>query len=111
MVLRHLLLKHLKQDAKAPFKSTFLMIELVDLLEQLDEPPPGTPPISRARAALKEVQQRRAPSTSPSARGELVDPLGGPAGGYRATAEQLRDLSDRLVTALFGRIASEATRC
>lgn len=97
-------------DAKAPFRSTFLMVELVDLLEQLDELPAELGPINRARAALEEIQQRRAPTTSPSARGELVDPLGGPAGGYRATAERLRDLSSRLVAALFGKVASESVR-
>jgi low molecular weight protein-tyrosine phosphatase len=83
----------------APLERTFTLPEVVELL------PPGPPagvedPVGRARALVASVAGRRPdPRTSPLP--ELADPLGRSRSFFRQTAEQVDELSRRLVRQLF----------
>lgn len=86
--------------AHAPREKTFLLTELVDGLESSAPPPGGGDDVvERARAAVQRADEaRRAESQAPL---EIADPIGGPAAGYRRTADEVYDLTNRLAELLF----------
>jgi protein-tyrosine phosphatase len=85
---------------RAPLERTFTLPELVGLLPP--EPPEGDEdPVARARALVASVAVGRTdPRTAPVP--ELADPLGHSPSFFGRTAEQVDELSRRLVTQLFG---------
>jgi protein-tyrosine-phosphatase len=87
-------------DGGAPRERVFTLPELVSLLEQ-DEPLEGADPIERARAAVAQAGRARG-SQSGLRFPEVADPIGTSPRAQRRTAEELIDLSGRLVAALFG---------
>jgi protein-tyrosine phosphatase len=91
---------------KAPLERTFSLPELVGLLE----PVPAVradDPVTRARARLAAVAAVR-PDPRRARVPELGDPLGKTAAVFRRTAEQVSELSERLIERLFGTDAPEA---
>lgn len=94
-------------DAKAPFNATFLLVELVELLEELDLPPTDLDGLAAARWAIGQAAQCRAPMNRSSLRDEIADPLGGSASDFRLAAQRVNDLTERLAAALFGRVRAE----
>ena len=89
-------------DAGARYEATFLLLELVELLHEIEPGRPDEDPLPRAIGMLAAAHSSRAPISAPSSQEEILDPLGGPARGYRLTAERLWDLSEILVGRLFG---------
>jgi protein-tyrosine phosphatase len=86
---------------RAPIERTFTLPELVELLPP--EPPAGggEDPVARARTLVASAAAGRLdPRTT--AVPELADPLGHSPSFFRRTAEQVDELSRRLVTQLFG---------
>jgi protein-tyrosine phosphatase len=84
----------------APLERTFTLPELVELLASApfvgeDEP------VARARALVAAVAAER-PDPRRAAVPELGDPLGRSSSVQRETAEQVDELSRRVVTQLFG---------
>jgi protein-tyrosine phosphatase len=85
---------------RAPLERTFTLPELVELLPAVP-PDDDAEPIARARALVASVAAARPdPRTAPVP--ELADPLGRSRSFFRHTAEQVDELSRRLVTQLFG---------
>lgn len=89
-------------DAGAPHHATFLLVELVRLLEATEPPLPTGSTIDRARQRVVAASRQRAPVSAPSSQEEIIDPLGGPARHFRRTAERLSELTEELVRELFG---------
>jgi protein-tyrosine phosphatase len=87
-------------EANAPRGKTFMLTELVDLLEEIPEDPPGT--AEGARAAVALADELRSSDALMDLSLQIADPVGGPADGFRTTAQSLRALSERLVRRLFG---------
>jgi protein-tyrosine phosphatase len=87
-------------EANAPRDKTFMLTELVDLLEGVSGDPPGT--AEGARSAVEAAAERRASDVMPDLSLQIADPVGGPPDGFRDTANTLRALSERLVRSLFG---------
>jgi len=84
----------------APLERTFTLPELVELLGSI--PSVGDEdPAARARAFVAAVAAER-PDPRTAAVPELADPLGRSRSFHRDTAEQVGELSRRLVTQLFG---------
>jgi protein-tyrosine phosphatase len=80
---------------------SFVLGELVELLERV-EPPGAADPVERAREALASAQAvRGALSMSPEAL-EVPDPLGQPPAAQSLAAAWIERLVDRLVAGLFG---------
>jgi len=77
---------------------TFLITELVAALEA-GPPPPENGVVERARAAVRQADEAR--NAASGAAPEIADPMGGPAAGYRRTAEGVYSLTSRLVELLF----------
>jgi protein-tyrosine-phosphatase len=86
-------------DGGAPLERTFTLPELVDLLEHVPTARQDDP-VLRARARLSAVAVRR-PDPRRSPLPEVRDPLGQPSAVVRRTAEQVNELSERLVERLF----------
>jgi protein-tyrosine phosphatase len=86
-------------DAGARRERTFLLTELVDSLPGVD-PPQATTPVERARALVRSADQART-GAGRGAVEEIADPIGGPAAGFRATGERVRELTLRVAEALF----------
>lgn len=87
-------------EHKVPIEKAFTLIQLVRLIEE-GPLPEIEDPEERARAVVAIAHERR--RTGRFVAGEdLEDPFGGPHKGYVAMAERVRDLSQRLASALFG---------
>ena len=90
-------------DGQAARERTFMLTELVDLLEVV--PPPETAePLARARAAVRDAAAARREGVQVE-RVEIPDPLGGSARIARAVAGDLVRLTAELTGALFDREA------
>lgn len=85
--------------AKARRERTFLITELVAGLDAT-APPQGDGVVERARASVRQADEaRKAASGIPQ---EITDPIGGPAAGYRKTADEVYRLATRVAERLFG---------
>jgi protein-tyrosine phosphatase len=86
---------------RAPIERTFTLPELVELLPP--EPPAsgGEDAVARARTLVASAAAGRLDPRTASVP-ELADPLGQSPSFFRRTAEQVDELSRRLVTQLFG---------
>ena len=85
-------------SAHARREHTFLITELVAGLEA-SPPPPESGVVERARSAVSRADEAR--KADPGAAREIADPIGGPAAGYRRTADEVYSLTSRLVELLF----------
>jgi protein-tyrosine phosphatase len=88
-------------EAGAAKARTFTLPELVELLEEIDEPPESEP-LARARAALARAEWLRAHRPNPSVFPELGDPWGGPPEIFVETGARLEELCRTLIRGLFG---------
>jgi protein-tyrosine phosphatase len=91
-------------EAGAAPERTFMLREVVDLLEELPGEPSGT--VADARAALLHANALRPANSMPSPDHQIGDPVGGTPDVFRATATTLRQLAQRLVQGLFGSAGS-----
>jgi protein-tyrosine phosphatase len=87
-------------EARAPRERSFLLTELVELLEGLPVPESGDP-VRRARAAVREAETGRREDEG-DWYDEIPDPLGGSARLARQVAEDVQRLTVSLVRSLFG---------
>jgi protein-tyrosine phosphatase len=87
-------------DAKARRERTFLLTELVQLLERV-LPATGADPVARAREAIARADALRG-GRQPAAAAEIPDPLGGSIDVFRSTIGQVHDLTEQMATRLFG---------
>ena len=78
---------------------TFLITDLVAGLDEAS-PPQEAGVVERARAAVREADEAR--NAAPTLPREISDPIGGPAAGYRKTADEVYRLTTRLAERLFG---------
>ena len=85
-------------SAHAQREHTFLITELVAGLEASPTQPENGV-VERARAAVRQADEAR--NAALDAALEIADPIGGPAAGYRRTAEGVYSLTSRLVELLF----------
>lgn len=95
---------HVRQavvDANAERLRSFTMREIVRLLEEIP-PPQDEDVLVRARRAVAGAAALRASDPVHRRAGSTPDPLGSSTKVYRETASEVRDLSLRLVAALFG---------
>ena len=78
---------------------TFLITELV---AGLDESAPSQEDgvVEWARAGVRQADEAR--KAAPGTPQEIADPIGGPAAGYRKTADEVYRLTTRLAERLFG---------
>jgi len=83
--------------AKAPRERTFLITDLAAALDD-SESPSETDPLERARAEVRQADRARTAGWPV----EIADPLGGPASGYRKTADEVYRLASRVAERLFG---------
>jgi protein-tyrosine phosphatase len=92
-------------EGGAPRERTFTMPEFVALAEEalVEEGPPA----ERARRVVEAAQGLRA-GAAPAKLAELADPAGGPERGYDRAANEIVQLSRRLVQALFEPGASQS---
>jgi protein-tyrosine phosphatase len=87
-------------DYGASRERAFLLTELVErlegltLAEELD-------PVERARVAVREADETRTNANWPILE-EIADPIGGPPAAFRATADRVARLTNRLAALLFG---------
>jgi protein-tyrosine phosphatase len=87
-------------DGGAGLERTFTLPELVDLLEVIPDPPPGGPPLERARLRIREAHVARPPDRNRSVP-ELADPLGRSPRAQREIAHELCTLVSTLTQRLF----------
>jgi len=87
-------------DGGARAERTFMLRELVELLEQVDVPEEDNP-ATRARLAVAVAHERRGALSGRSAAAPVNDPLGRGRGAYRSAARELGELVPRLVDGLF----------
>jgi protein-tyrosine-phosphatase len=94
-------------DANAPSRRSFTFRQIIALLEDVVEEDDTTDVVQRAREAVSGAAARR--DADPDAWGAdpIADPFGRSWRVYRETAMEIRELSLRLVGALFG--VSEAS--
>jgi protein-tyrosine-phosphatase len=92
--------RHAVVDAGAARERSFTMRELVSLLESGAVTPALDDVVERAREAVRAAAALRA-ETGQRLSDETPDPLGASSNVYRDTAAEIRDLSLRLVSALF----------
>ena len=92
-------------DARADASRTFLLGELVALL---DEPPSGRNPIARARAAVATADARRVRSRPDPTRA-VRDPLGLPDPVMHRVADEIDGLVRALAAGLFGDLPVSGT--
>jgi len=85
--------------AGAQHERTFLLTEVVPLLDETALPEEGSV-VERARAAVQQADETR--KAAPGIPQEITDPIGGPAAGYRKTADEVYRLTTRLAERLFG---------
>jgi protein-tyrosine phosphatase len=82
--------------AKAKRERTFLIADLVAALKA-SRPPQENDFVERARHAVREADRART-ADRPQ---EIADPIGGPASGYRRTADEVYLLATRVAERLF----------
>ena len=85
--------------AKARRERTFLITELVASLDET-APPQADGVVERARASVRQADEAR--KTASRIPQEIADPIGGPAAGYRKTADEVYRLTSRVAERLFG---------
>jgi low molecular weight protein-tyrosine phosphatase len=85
-------------DAGARRERTFLLGELVEILEAGVGTSSGTEGAGGARDAVARADEKRDHVSPPT---PIGDPYGGPAAGYERAASSVRDLTRRLAAALF----------
>lgn len=88
-------------DGKAPRRRSFTFREIVALLEDVQDPE-AEDLVVRARQAVEQAAARRDASADASRPDPIRDPFGRSWRVYRETAAEIRELSLRLVGALFG---------
>ncbi len=86
-------------DAGARRERTFLLGEIVEILESASDTANGADPAARARGAVARADERRGRLRAMPP--PIADPYGGPAAGYERAASSVRDLTRRLAAALF----------
>lgn len=86
-------------DGGAAPERVFGLVEVVELLEAVDDPPEREP-VARARALVRAADRRRRALRRFSA-GEVTDPMGRPAQFHRDTAARVGALCARLAGRLF----------
>jgi protein-tyrosine phosphatase len=86
-------------EAKAPPERSFLLAELVELVNPFAETP-VVEPVQRARALVAQAHEARLGLAV--AGDEVPDPLGGPRRGYGQVAARVQALALDLAHALFG---------
>jgi protein-tyrosine phosphatase len=84
--------------AKAQRERTFLITELVAGLDEAT-PPQADGIVERARALVRKADEAR--KAAPRIPQEIADPIGGPAAGYRNTADKVYRLTTRVAERLF----------
>jgi protein-tyrosine phosphatase len=89
-------------ESGAPPERTFLLLELVMLLEG-GEPLPASDPVEHARQAVAQAHHRRLRDRTFVPPPGLKDPLGRPDEYKRYVAERVHSLARSLVTQLFRR--------
>ncbi len=87
-------------DGGARAERTFMLRELVELLELVDVPE-GNAPAERARLAVARADERRRALGRRSVAAPVDDPLGRGRTAYRTAAGELGALVPRLVNGLF----------
>jgi protein-tyrosine-phosphatase len=87
-------------DAQAARARSFTMRELVRLLDDANRPDDGNV-VARARRVIEVAAAHRGDQPSRLA-DDMGDPLGSPPKVFSGTATEIRELSIRLVAALFG---------
>lgn len=93
--------RHGAIDGNASTERSFAFRQLVALLEDADEPETDDV-VQRARQAVEHAASRRDASIDAWEAGAIADPYGRSWRVYRETAAEIRDLSLKLVDALFG---------
>ena len=88
-------------EAGSPVEKTFMLTEVVRLLEEI-EPPETDDLEERARIAVERAHEVRSRSKSFRPGEDVADPIGGPRSGYVYMIEQVQDLCRRLTIGLFG---------
>jgi len=86
-------------DAEARRDRTFLLREIVEILESTFEPVDAADPPAHARELVRLADERRSRLRVPAL--PIDDPYGRPAAEYERAALDVGDLSRRLATALF----------
>jgi hypothetical protein len=86
-------------DAGADRRHTFLLPELVELLEEV-EPPRNADPAARAREAVEAASEVRRERGASMPR-EIADPIGRPLKEGEQIIDQVAVLTTRLVRLLF----------
>ncbi len=92
-------------SAGARPERTFVLGELVELLERVERPA-GRDPVESAREALASAHAARGALAASTAALEVPDPLGQPPAAQSLAAAWIEQLVDRLAAGLFGRPAS-----
>ena len=74
---------------------------ITELVSGLDEaiPPQADGIVERARALVRKADEAR--KAAPRIPQEIADPIGGPAAGYRNTADEVYRLTTRVAERLF----------
>jgi protein-tyrosine-phosphatase len=85
--------------AGAHRERSFLVTELAAGLDET-APPTGDDVVERARTAVRQADEAR--KAGPGTPQEIADPIGGPAAGYRTTADEVYRLTTRIAERLFG---------
>ena len=96
-------------DGGAPAERTFMLRELVELLEEIDVPQERDP-VGRARLAVARANARRRALGGRSLAAPVHDPLGRGRGAHRGAARELDELVPRLVDGLFRPCPAENRR-
>jgi protein-tyrosine phosphatase len=89
--------------ANAPLERTFTLPELVQVLERLPAVPRSGDVPATARATVAAAAAERPSDPRQAKLPEVADPLGRPRRVAERVADDLRDLTERLVLRLFGR--------
>lgn len=96
-------------DASAPRDRTFTLPELVDLAESVAAPA-DPDPVRHARQLLAHAHAARDGGAPAPLLPEVPDPWGGTADVYAAVGARVTELSQRLITLLFGDRAVSGAR-
>jgi protein-tyrosine phosphatase len=88
-------------EAGADRSRAFTLPELVELLELERCDSTTADPVSRALSAIRRAHNARVERDRQAGFPEVADPVGGPASVYKRTANEIRDLVDRLARGLF----------
>lgn len=89
-------------DSSVARDRAFTLPELVELLEEVRFPVDGLDPITHARMALQQAASARSTPGWSGVRGEVADPVGRSEAVFADTADEIRDLVERLTRGLFG---------